>query len=346
MKAFKVLALSTVAVGIAFGTASAQELIVNSYGGPYQKIIEERIIEPFEKEFGIKVIYDAAGSSSQDYAKIKATNGHPGFDVNVMTASQSLSGCKDGLLEKLTVENVPNLAMLDEGVRAIAGECGAVHEIQYMSLLWRTDKFDPAPDSWMVLADPDLKGKIILPKFANIMSVYLMQVLSTMNGGTLDDIGPGIAAMAELAPQALAFEQSSAIMGKYIREDQVYVLPYWSGRSQLLKDEGLSVDFTIPKEGTVPLIATLNVPTGAQNKEAALKFVNFFLEKSSQEAWVTGYNVGSIRSDLDIPDDVRAKQITSSADIEKLHLPDLQAIADHLDEWGDRWKREVISKAQ
>ena len=80
-------------------------------------------------------------------------------------------------------------------------------------------------------------------------------------------------------------------------------MPSWSGRAQLLKDEGLPVDYVIPKEGTIPLIATLNVPVGAQNKAAALKFVNFFLDKARQEAWVTGYKVGSIRDDLDIPAD-------------------------------------------
>ena len=89
------------------GAVRASELIVNSYGGPYEAIIQERIIAPFEKQFGIKVIYDAAGSASQDYAKIKATRGRPGFDVVVMTASESLAGCKDGLLEKLNADSGP-----------------------------------------------------------------------------------------------------------------------------------------------------------------------------------------------------------------------------------------------
>ncbi|MBA8801246.1 spermidine/putrescine-binding protein [Agrobacterium sp. RC10-4-1] len=46
--------------------ASSEQLIVNSYGGPYEEIIRSRIIEPFEKEFNVKVIYDAVGSASQD----------------------------------------------------------------------------------------------------------------------------------------------------------------------------------------------------------------------------------------------------------------------------------------
>jgi putative spermidine/putrescine transport system substrate-binding protein len=178
-----------------------------------------------------------------------------------------------------------------------------------------------------------------------VMAIYLTQVLSTMHGGTIEDPGPGFAAMAALAPQATSFEQSSAIMSKYVREGRVWATPFWSGRAQLLKDANVPVDYTIPKEGTVPLIATLNVPVGAKNKEGALAFVNFFLEKASQEAWVTGYNVGSIRNDLDLPKDVREKQITTKADIEKLLLPDFKMIAAKRAEWGDRWKREVSAAA-
>lgn len=344
MKRIAIVALSSILLGGI--SARAEELIVNSYGGPYETIIHERIIAPFEKQFGVKVVYDAAGSASQDYAKIKATRGRPGFDVVVMTASESLAGCKDGLLEKLTAEAVSNLAHLDRGVSAMAGECGAVHEVQYLSLLWRQDKLAAPLTSWSALADPELKGKIVLPAFGNVMAVFLTQLMSVSNGGTLKDVDPGFSAMAKLAPQAMAFEQSSSIMDKFMKEGRVLAMPSWSGRAQLLKDEGVPVEFVIPKEGTIPLIATLNVPVGAKNKKVALAFVNFFLDKRRQEAWVEGYRVGSIRAGLDIPAEIRAKQITTKADIDKLHLPDLQFNADKLPTWGDRWKREVLTAAR
>lgn len=346
MKRWTVCVLAAVAAGSAIGVAQAEELIVNSYGGPYEGIIQERIIAPFEKETGIKVVYDAAGSASQDYAKIKATKGRPGFDVAVMTASESLAGCRERLLEKLTAEAIPNLARLDRSISAMAGECGAVHEVQYLSLLWRQDKLGAPLDSWQALNSAELKGKIILPGFGNVMAIFLTQMMSIANGGSLSDLDPGFAAMTKMAPQAVAFEQSSAIMDKFMREGRISAMPSWSGRAQLLKEEGVPVDFVIPKEGTIPLIATLNVPVGAQNKDAAFKFVNFFLDKARQEAWVMGYKVGSIRGDLDIPADFRAKQITTKADLEKLHLPDLEALSGKLPALSDRWKREVVAAAK
>ncbi len=327
--------------------AHAETLVVNSYGGPYEAIIRQAIIEPFERKTGVDVVYDAVGSASQDYAKIKATNGHPGFDVVVMTASQSLQGCRDGVLDKLDGSAIPNLAALNASLQDAAGPCGAVHEVQYLSLLYRTDRLGSAPTSWTDLLGPNLEGKIVLPTFQNIMAVYLLEMMSIAEGGGLiDNIDPGFAAMARLAKQSIGFEQSSAILESYIKDGTVWAMPFWNGRAQLLVDEGLPVDYVRPKEGTIPLIATLNIPVGSEHKAAARSFIDFFLEKTSQEAWVTAYKVGSARSDIEVPEALRRRQITSGEDLKSLKLPDLTVLGGKLSEWGERWDRDVVSQAR
>lgn len=336
------ISLAALAVGLSSTSVMAEELIVNGYGGPYESIMMDNIIKPFEEATGIKVIYDAIGSSAQDYAKIKATNGNPGFDVNVMTATQSLDGCKDGLLEKFNLQNTPNLAFLDPGVRDIAGECGAVHEVQYVALIWRTDHFDQAPTSWNVLGEDKLDDKMILPGWNNIMAAQMLQIYSAMAGSDPNEVDAGFAKLVELAPHAAAFPDTSALMDKYLREGEVWAMPFYSGRAQLMKESGVPVAFGIPEEGTVPLVATLNIPINAEHKEAAYKFVNFFLEKASQERWVEGYKVGSIRGDIEVSDEMRAQQLTTREDLQKLILPNLSVMAGKLSEWGERWEREVV----
>lgn len=340
-----VVSLAALVAGLNNTAAAAQQVIVNSYGGPYEAIIRKAIIEPFEKQTGIRVIYDAVGTASEDFAKIKATGGNPGFDVNVMTATQSLDGCAADLLEPLTEQKVPNLAFLNPAVREAAGDCGAVHEVQYVALLWRTDRME-APTSWNSLSDDKLEGKIVLPNFGNIMAANMLQIFSHMAGKDPNDGDAGFEKMVALAPRAMSFPDTSALMDRYIREDQAWAMPYFSGRAQLMKDEGLPVDFTIPEEGSVPLLATLNVPVGAPNKDEAYQFVNFFLEKTSQEAWAEGYKVGSIRSDIEVSEELRATQITTPEAIQSLILPDLSAMAGKLPEWGERWEREVVPAAR
>jgi putative spermidine/putrescine transport system substrate-binding protein len=341
------LAAPLAALACAANPALAQQLIVNSYGGPYEQIIRDAVITPFEEEYGVTIIYDAVGSASQDYAKIKATNGRPGFDVVVMTAAQSLEGCREGLLESFNEETVPNLAHLNPEISAVAGACGAVHELQYLSLLYRTDLLDEPPTSWLHLFDEELNGRIILPSFGNVMAAYLTQLMSVIHDGDLDtDIDPGFEAMTRLAAQSIGFEQASAILESYIVDGRVWAMPYWDGRAQLLVESGAPVDYVLPVEGSIPLIATLNVPIGAENKDLALQFVDFFLEKASQERWVDGYKVGSARTDIDVSDEVRERKITTEADLHDLYLPDLSSLATNLSEWGMRWEREVVPAAR
>lgn len=327
-------------------SASADQLVLNSYGGPYEEIIRARIIEPFEAETGIEVIYDAVGSSSQDYAKIKATAGRPGFDVVVMTAAQALQGCQEGLLEKLPLAAIGELSALSARISAVAGPCGAVHEVQYMSLLYRTDHVSGVPSSWNLLRDPALAGRVILPTFQNVMAVNLLQVMSVMNGGGLvDNLDPGFDAMAGVARQSIGFEQSSALLESYIKDGSVWAMPFWNGRAQLLVDSGAPVDYVRPLEGTIPLIATLSVPVGAEHKDAAYRFIDFFLRKSSQEAWVAGYRVSSARPDIVVPDELRDRQI-SEGELDTLLLPDLTTMAERMPEWSERWDRDVVSAAR
>jgi putative spermidine/putrescine transport system substrate-binding protein len=332
----------TLAMALAVATlGTAQQLIVNSYGGEYEGLIHEAIIRPFEEQFGVTVIYDAVGSAAEDYARIRATRGNPGFDVVVMTAPESLQGCREGFLLEMTEETVPNLAHLNRDVRESVGPCGAVHELQYMSLFWRTDRVTEPPTSWHDLWDEQFTGHVAIPNITSIMAVYLLQMASVINGGSLSDLDPGFAAIAELAPRTAVIESSSAVLAQYVERDEAWILPYWSGRAQFYKDEGWPVDFTIPAEGTIPLLATLNIPVNAANQELALQFVNFWLEKTQQENWALAYNVGSARQDLELPSDFAATQITSVEQLEQLLLPDQLQIAIERPQWAERWQREI-----
>lgn len=327
-------------------SAVAQDLVVNAYGARYEDLVMETIIRPFEEQFGVSVVYDVGGSAAEDYARIRATGGQPGYDVVVMTAPESIQGCAEGLLAPINPETVPNSAHLIPEIQDITNGCGAVHEIQYMSLLYSTDEFSEAPTSWRILGDPAYRDRLILPNFTSIMGVFLTQVFSVMEGGTLDDIDPGFVYLAEIAPNAIEFVQSSSIMANFMENGSAVLTPYWSARGALLRDSDLNVDFTIPEEGTIPLLATLNIPAEADNLDLAYEFVNFWLDKTQQENWALAYNVGTIRDDVELPDDFRSSQITSVDDLDRLHLPDLQVLGANRSDWSARWMREISGLAQ
>lgn len=56
-------------------------LVINAYGGEFQDVFMPTVVRPFEQKFGVRVTYDDAGTASEDYARIRASRGAPGFDV-------------------------------------------------------------------------------------------------------------------------------------------------------------------------------------------------------------------------------------------------------------------------
>jgi putative spermidine/putrescine transport system substrate-binding protein len=179
-------------------TARSQEtLIVNTQGGEYQELVERVVIRPFEKKFGVKVIHDATGTASQDYAKIRAARGAPGFDVaGLLTPPEVILGMKEGLLEKLTEREVPNLKYLwDKTWSVIPPGSGAPHTLQYAALVYNKDKIE-RPRSWADYWEPHkrygdkIKGHVINYNPANLLSVYALLHAAQLGGGGADNMEP------------------------------------------------------------------------------------------------------------------------------------------------------------
>ncbi|MDR7521719.1 MAG: ABC transporter substrate-binding protein [Armatimonadota bacterium] len=321
---------------------AVRELVVNAYGGEYEEIIKATILRPFEQTRNVRIVYDPTGSASADFAKIRATRGDPGWDVVVMTAPESLIGCQLALLERLSEDRVPNQKFIYHEVRNGAGPCGAVQELQYMSLMYNTRNVTPPPTSWRILWDAKYKGRIIVPDIGNILAVYLLFMAAYMNGGDQHNLEPGWAQIAALRDNALAVIESSADMVPYFERGQAWLLPYWDGRAHYYKNRGLPVDFLIPKEGTVGLVNTLNVPVGAKNKELAYEFINFWLSKEMQEKWAQAYTVGTARVDTVLPPEHSQRHVTSIRQLKTLKIPDFLYIGQKRSEWAERWKKIMV----
>ena len=321
--------------------AQSNQLVVNGFGGEYEDIFKKTLKEPFEREFNARITFDPTGSASEDYAKIRASRGDPGWDVVVMTAPEAILGCREKLLQPMTEANIPNLKQLYPEVQNTVAPCGAVQEIQYMSLMYNTNSLRPAPDSWKVFWDPRYKGRIIIPDIGSILAVYFLIMASYTYGGDEKNIDPGFDAIARLKPNVTAIILSSSAMIPYVEREEVWLLPYWDGRAHYYRGRGLPVDFVIPKEGSIFLLGALSVPIGAKNKPLAYKFIDWWLSADVQRKWAMAYTVGSARGGLSFPTEHRQAHISSIAQVRKFKNVDPLFIGEKRSDWAERWKKVI-----
>lgn len=315
-------------------------LVVEGYGAEYQELFEDTIARPFTEETGIEIRYTAGGSASEQYAAIRASGGDPGFDVAVMTSLELYQGSQDRLLAGVTEEQVPNLRHVPQKLRDNAYGVGAIQDVQQVVLMYRKALFPQPPDSWDVMWEPRYRDGTLIFNPANIMGVYAMLNAAALDGGGIHDTAPGFARIADLARYALATPQASAEAVPFMTKGTATVFPYFDGRAAIYA-RTTGYDYTVPAEGTYASLGSLGIPVGAGNKDAAYRFVDYWLSPEVQQRWALAYNVGPAVTGLEFPAEFGAKHITTPEQLDQVRIADAATVVEHRTSWGEQWAEAV-----
>lgn len=335
----------TVGGPFVISASAAETLVVNAYGGEFQDVFLKTTVEPFEKKFGVKVIYDDAGSASEDYAKIRAARGAPGFDVAAeLTPPEIFLGQREKLLEPLTEKEIPNLKHVWKKSLDIIPNTGIVHTYQYTALIWNKKKIDK-PDSWADYWMPGakygdkIKGYVINFNPANLLSVYALIMAAKLKGGGVENLTPAWDILKAQKPYVGTVVTTSAQAAPYFENEQVWIAPYWSARAAYYEASGYPIGITIPKEGTIGLANCAGVPIGAKNKKLAYEFLNFRLDRDVQRAFHLGYFSSPGRPDItDWPKEFAETQIVTQKQMDATDFPDSEIIGAKRREWTMKWQ--------
>ncbi|MFU1478572.1 extracellular solute-binding protein [Roseovarius sp. C7] len=151
MKLTKTL-LTTTALTVAAGAASAQEMTIVSWGGAYSKSQQNAYHEPYMEKTGVKIIND--DSSNEAVAKLRAMNeaGNITWDVVDVVAADALRLCDEGLAMEIDPDE--HLAAAPDGTPAsedfgdlLVGDCFIPQIVYSTTFGYRTDMVgDTAPD--------------------------------------------------------------------------------------------------------------------------------------------------------------------------------------------------------
>jgi putative spermidine/putrescine transport system substrate-binding protein len=322
-----------------------ETLVVNTQGGEYQEIVETTVLKPFEKKFGARVVHDPTGSASQDYAKIRAARGAPGFDVaGLLTPPEMILGAREKLLEPVTEREVPNLRHCWSVASRVIPNVGVAHTLQYAAMIYNKEKIE-RPRSWADYWDPGkrygerIRGHVINYNPANLLSVYALIHAAQLGGGSVDNMEPAWARLRAQKPYVGVVVTASPEAVPYFENGEVWISPYWSARSGYYISRGLPIDMLVPEEGVIGLFDCAAIPVGAKNKKLAYEFLNFRLEPEVQRAFSLAYFSSPGRGDIaDWPAEFVRTQVTTEAQVAMVQFPDSEVIGQRRRDWTVRWQ--------
>lgn len=255
------------------------------------------LLKKFEKETGIKVQLDTYDSNETLLAKLKAGGG--GYDIVVPSHNFVPIFIKEGLIQKVDIKNMPNYKYVDKQWRNPSWdpnqEYTAPYQMGTQSFAFRSSIYKGKGESWKEFFEPEesIRGKLVVFKdpgeIINEAHLYLGQKICSENPQDYKAIE---ALLKKQKPFVKLY--SSETMNERLKNGVAVMSSNWDGNTKraVYEDKVKDVIYAYPKEGVTGFFDNLTVATGAPNKAAAEKFINFIMQPENMAAIsnAQGYN--------------------------------------------------------
>ncbi|WP_314388186.1 polyamine ABC transporter substrate-binding protein [Pseudomonas brenneri] len=288
------LALSL--MGAMAGTAQAADKVLHVYN--WSDYIAPDTVANFEKESGIKVVYDVFDSNETLEAKLLA--GKSGYDIVVPSNNFLAKQIKAGVYQELDNSKLPNWKNLDTDLLKAVGDASDKGNKYAFPYMWGTigigynpDKVKAALgvdkiDSWDVLFKPEniekLKscGVSFLDSPTEMIPVALHYLGYPTDSQDKKQLAEAEALFLKIRPSVGYFHSSKYISD--LANGNICVAVGYSGDLEQSKSRAaeaggkVKVSYTIPKEGAGSFYDMVAIPKDAENLDAAYQFMNYLMK--------------------------------------------------------------------
>ena len=276
------LAMPLTSCGVSSTTSTGEKLYVYNWG----EYIDEEVIDIFEEETGIDVIYDTFQTNEEMYPIIQA--GAIVYDVVCPSDYMIEKMAVNGLLQELDFSLIPNYANIDPKYieKSQAFDPENKYSVPYcwgtVGILYNTSLVpeEDIPTSWTDLWDEKYKDEILMQDSVRdtfmVGEMILGYDVNTTDEGELRETLELLQSQKHLV-QAYVVDQ---VRDKMLGGEAAMAVIY-SGELLYLQEEAeaAELDFelkcVLPQEGSSLWFDNWVIPANAQNVEAAHKWIDF-----------------------------------------------------------------------
>lgn len=333
-----IAALAAGAFALASPLAAQEKLTIATFGGSFLDAVKFCHIPVFEKATGAAV-ETVLGNSVQHAASVRAMGASSDYDVVYIDDSAAMQLKAENLLHPLDRAALASAEELDP--RAFGpDDAFVVFMTGATAIAYNPEMVETPPSSWRDLFDEAYKGQVAIGDVTGTAGWQFLLAVNRMEGGSPEDVTPGIDAIRPLAQDAVVqYTQADQLLALFAR-GEVAMAPWYPDRAGSAADEGLPIAIAYPEEGAVGIRPTLLIPEGSSQKELAAAFVDTVLSKEVQECFAETKYAGPINLKAELSEKAAAI-VPNGATLESLWFLDPAVTSAQLPGWIDRWQREV-----
>lgn len=302
MHKLRVLLGAVAGVGLIAGSAQAQTLVVSSWGGSWEEMVQATIAEKFKEMTGADVEFVTGGTIDR-LNRARLAKGDPESDVTLTTSHVGWLYYNDGLFVDLDYDKIPNASEILPEAKISPGHVGIwsyVYTIGYRP--------DAVPEgvtfsSWEDLWSPELEGTIGLPDFD---PSHIIAVSALLSGAEVADWEEGSEKLEALKPNIKAYYTNDASSQQMIASGETPVQVLLSGNAFYQMDQGIPIELVIPEEGAIIGIDTVGIMAGTQNEDLAYAFIDAAFDPEVQAEITELKKLGPMNPSAEIPEELDA----------------------------------------
>lgn len=240
----------------------------------------DSVIEKFEKEFGVDVVYDSFASNEEMFAKLKA--GGSEYDIVFPSGDYVSIMIKENMLQKIDKAKLKNFGNVDKDVLAKSDfDPGNEYSVPYYmgaaGVAVNKTKVSGYDKSWSIFARKDLAGKMVmLDDMREVMGDALAFLGKSVNATDPESIEAAKNLVnGTWKPNLLKFDAEA--FAKNFASGEVWVAQGYAESifAEVDKSKWGDVDFFIPKEGGPSYIDSMVILKNAKHKDLAMSFIDF-----------------------------------------------------------------------
>jgi spermidine/putrescine-binding protein len=304
-------------------------------------------VRAFEESHHCKITAAYMGTSDELVAKLRGGSAS-NYDVISPSSDVVTSIAAAGLAAPLDLSKLPSYSQLSGRLRnaPLVRINGNVYGVPFVwgpnPLLYDTTFFKTPPDSWSVLWNSNLKGKISV--WDDLSTICMAaQVLgydrpdpSHLYNLTDEELENVKKKLIELKPNIRKVWATGGELTNLFENHEIVAGMGWPLMTNNLRKVNFPIGETIPKENTTGWIDHLMITSASDNKELAAEFLEYMIEAKTQKlvADVTGYD----------PANPQSAQFMAEEQRKSLHLDNVDEYMTRIYFWQQYPRRDKYNE--
>ena len=245
--------------------------------------IDETLIEEFEEEYGVRVVYDTFDSNESMYTKLMSGEV---YDVLVPSDYMVQRLIDENLLQPLD-KSVVNMANVMPHVMNQSFDPNNQYSAPYfwgnVGIIYDTTQVDKADlTGWDVLLNTKFKGNIYFYDSERDAFMVALKALGySANSKDDAELQAAFDWLTQLNSTMDPIYVTDDVIDNMIAGNKALAIVY-SGDAAYILDENEDMGYFVPEQGTNVWVDSFVIPANAENPEMANAWIEFMLSKDAQ----------------------------------------------------------------